>query len=194
MSKDKQHKEQWERCLEIIKCNVKEQEYLTWFRPTQIVNFDDDNHELLLSVPSNYFFEILDGQFKRLIYNAVWRVFGKETRIVYRIQTDSNSKASVDMQGLPTAEKMRKMKDDTMHPMRKTADDDLDPQLNPEYRFENFIEGESNRLPYSIGRSLADNPKQTTFNPFFLAYFTAANCSFGSKEKCSELWSMLVIG
>lgn len=168
MSKDKQHKEQWERCLEIIKCNVKEQEYLTWFRPTQIVNFDDDNHELLLSVPSNYFFEILDGQFKRLIYNAVWRVFGKETRIVYRIQTDSNSKASVDMQGLPTAEKMRKMKDDTMHPMRKTADDDLDPQLNPEYRFENFIEGESNRLPYSIGRSLADNPKQTTFNPFFL--------------------------
>lgn len=168
MVKGDKHKELWGRCLEIIKCNVKEQEYETWFRPTLFVSYDTDSHELLLSVPSNYFFEILDGQFKPLMYNVVWRVFDKDTRIMYRIQTDSSDQASIDIEGLPTGAKMRKMKDDTLRPASKPSEDDLDPQLNPEYRFETFIEGESNKFPYSIGKSLAENPKQSTFNPFFL--------------------------
>ncbi len=168
MASEQGHREQWQRCLEIVKCNVKEQEYITWFQPTELVSYDTEQKELLLSVPSNYFFEILDGQFKRLMYNVVWRVFDKEARIVYRIQTDSTNDIPTEVEGLPTSEKMRKMKDDSMRPMSKAPADDLDSQLNPDYRFENFIEGESNRFPYSIGRSLAENPKQTTFNPFFI--------------------------
>ncbi len=168
MGKDQKQMELWKRCLEIIKCNVVEQEFETWFRPTQFVDYDTDSHELMLSVPSNFFFEMLDGQFKPLIYNVVWRVFDKDTRIIYRIQTDSSDLSTIEIEGLPTGTKMRKSKDDILHPARKPAEDDLDPQLNSEYRFENFIEGESNRLAYSIGRSLADNPQQTTFNPFFL--------------------------
>lgn len=168
MATDKKLKEQWARCLEIIKCNVVELDYKTWFRPTKLVSYDTDSHELMLSVPSNYFFEILDGQFKPLMYNVVWRVFDKDARIIYRIQTDSTDKSTIEVEGLPTGAKMIKSKDDTLRPASKPAADDLDPQLNPEYRFENFIEGESNRFPYSIGKSLAENPKQTTFNPFFL--------------------------
>lgn len=158
----------WERCLEIIKCNVKEQEYETWFRPTQFISFDSETHELMLSVPSNFFFEILDGQFKRLMYNVAWRIYGKDVRIMYRILTDSTNNISTEKEGLPTQERMRKMQDDTMRPNSKAPEDDLESNLNSDYRFENFIEGESNRFAYSIGRSLADNPRQTTFNPLFI--------------------------
>ncbi len=161
------HLEQWQRCLEIIACNVKEQEFKAWFQPTDFVSYDAESQELLLAIPSNYFYEILDGQFKLLIYNIVRRVFGKSTRIKYRILTDSTNGISTEVVGLSTQEKMRKTKDDMLRPVSKPADD-LDTQLNPEYRFENFIEGESNRFPYSIGKSIAENPKQTTFNPFFL--------------------------
>lgn len=158
----------WARCLEIIKCNVKEQEFETWFRPTQFISFDEETHELLLSVPSNFFYEILDGQFKKLMYNVAWRLYGKDVRIMYRILADSTNNIPIDVEGLPTQERMRKMKDDTMHPSSKAPEDDLDSNLNPDYRFENFIEGESNRFAYSIGRSIVDNPRQTTFNPLFI--------------------------
>lgn len=168
MNNETAYTEKWERCLEIVKCNVKEQEYQAWFMPTHFVSYNEDEKELLLSVPTNYYFEMLDGQFKKLMYNVVWRIYGKEVRIRYRIQTDSTNEIPIEVEGLPTSEKMRKMKDDSLHPMSKAPTDDLDPQLNSEYRFENFIEGESNRLPYSIGRSIAENPKQTTFNPFFI--------------------------
>ena len=45
---------------------------------------------------------------------------------------------------------------------------DLDPQLNRNYSFENFIEGVSNKLPRSVGQAIAEHPKQSTFNPLFI--------------------------
>ena len=159
----------WDKCLEIIKCNVKEQEYNTWFKPIVFVAFNTEAKELLLRVPTNFYFEMLDGQFKRLMYNVVWRIYGKEVSIIYRIQTDDND-TDVEMEG-PSAgvEKQRMSKDKVFkQPTRKATDSDLDSQLNSEYRFENFIEGECNKLPRSVGKSIAENPKQMTFNPLFI--------------------------
>ncbi len=157
----------WTRCQEFFQSNTHEQEYQTWFQPIQFVSYDPDTHKLLLSVPSNFFFEMLDGQYKRLMYNVVWRVYDKDARISYRIQVDSTGDATVDVEGSTTGEKMRKRKDDTFQP-RKAPANDLDSQLNGEYRFDNFIEGESNKLPRAVGQSIAENPEQTTFNPLFI--------------------------
>ncbi len=160
----------WERCLEIIKCNVKEQEYNTWFQPTEFVSFSKESKELVLSVPSNFFFEMLDGQFKQLMYNVVWRVFGKEARIIYRIQTDSINNIVTNVEASP-------INVETQHidPKKKVFKDtsnaksnDFDSRLNAMYCFDNFIEGESNKLLRSVGQSIASNPKKTTFNPLFI--------------------------
>ena len=160
----------WERCLEIIKCNVKEQEYQTWFQPVEFVAFDTEAKELTLRVPTNFFFEMLDGQFKPLMYNVVWRVFSKGVSIIYRIQTDSNSDIDIELEGPSDGVRQQRMSKDKVfkQPVRRPAEDDLDSQLNPDYRFENFIEGESNKLPRSVGKSIAENPKQSTFNPLFI--------------------------
>lgn len=45
---------------------------------------------------------------------------------------------------------------------------EIDPQLNSHYSFENFIEGECNRLARSAGLNIAANPGKGTFNPLFL--------------------------
>ena len=44
----------------------------------------------------------------------------------------------------------------------------LNPQLDPKKTFQNFIEGESNKLSRTVGLSIAEHPGKTTFNPFFL--------------------------
>ncbi|MBP5380471.1 MAG: chromosomal replication initiator protein DnaA [Bacteroidaceae bacterium] len=163
---------QWKRCLEIIEVNVvNKQDYRTWFMPIQFVSFNREQKELLLSVPSNYFFEILDGQFKKLMYSVVWKTFGKDIHIMYRILTDSTNNIATDVDTTPTAvESQRLSKDGVFLPTgrSKIQPAELDSNLNAEYRFENFIEGESNKLPRSIGQAIAENPKQTTFNPLFI--------------------------
>ena len=161
-------KEKWAYFLEIIGKNVNGQEFKTWFQPIEFVSFEADRKELLLSVPSAFFFEMLDGQFKKLMYNVMWRVFtkDKDAHITYRIQKTDDT--TIDVETLRTDEKMRKRKDDTFIKPKRNTEDELDSQLNKEYRFENFIEGESNKLPRSVGQSIADNPRQTTFNPLFI--------------------------
>jgi chromosomal replication initiator protein len=44
----------------------------------------------------------------------------------------------------------------------------IESQLNPSYTFDNFIEGDSNRLPRSAGQAVANKPGGTSFNPLFI--------------------------
>ena len=44
----------------------------------------------------------------------------------------------------------------------------LNPQLDPKKTFQNFIEGDSNKLSRTVGLSIAEHPGKTTFNPFFI--------------------------
>ena len=172
-AKASRQKTGWERCLEIIKCNVNNQEYQTWFKPIEFVSYSKETEELLLGVPSNYFFEMLDGQYKRLMYNVVWRGFNasKAARIKYRIQTDSTNNIVTEVEGSSATvvkQQIDPRKKIFKEPANVAEAEDFDSQLNTEYRFENFIEGECNKLPRSVGQSIAENPKQTTFNPLFI--------------------------
>jgi chromosomal replication initiator protein len=51
--------------------------------------------------------------------------------------------------------------------MKAPAPQDLDPHLNPNYNFENFILGSSNEFSRTVGETVAKNPAKT-FNPLFL--------------------------
>ena len=44
----------------------------------------------------------------------------------------------------------------------------LNPQLDPRKNFDNYIEGDSNKLPRTIGLSIAEHPGKSAFNPFFI--------------------------
>ena len=51
--------------------------------------------------------------------------------------------------------------------MQASAPQDLDPHLNPNYNFENFIKGDSNEFSRTVAETVAQNPART-FNPLFL--------------------------
>ena len=44
----------------------------------------------------------------------------------------------------------------------------IDSQLNPQYTFDNFIEGDCNKLARSAGLNIAENQGKTAFNPLFI--------------------------
>jgi chromosomal replication initiator protein len=44
----------------------------------------------------------------------------------------------------------------------------IDPQLNPAYTFDSFIEGDCNRVARRAGKTVADKPGSTSFNPLVI--------------------------
>ena len=44
----------------------------------------------------------------------------------------------------------------------------IESQLNPNYSFDNFLEGDSNRLARSAGMAVANKPGGTSFNPLLI--------------------------
>lgn len=161
----------WEHCLPIIRNNVDEKQYKTWFEPIQIISFE--NKILTFGLPSQYFYEFLSEHFGRLIFSVVKKVFGEDTQLKYSLMVDQTNHLTVDIEPVNAQISPREKKqiisgDKQVYPPQAPQPNDLDPQLNRNYSFDNFIEGVSNTLPRSVGKAIAENPKQFTFNPLFI--------------------------
>ncbi|MCD8265814.1 MAG: chromosomal replication initiator protein DnaA [Prevotellaceae bacterium] len=159
----------WERCLDIVKVNVTRQDYDTWFAPVTFDSLDSDNKTIVLRVPSHAIYETLEKQkrFRYLLYNVIWRVYGEDFIITYRILVDSTTNTTADVEGTRGSTAKETINRHTKK-LKPSQESELQSQLNESYTFENFIEGAGNKLLRSVGISIATNPKQTTFNPLFI--------------------------
>lgn len=152
----------WKQCLDIIQANVTPEQFTNWFGHVSFVSFDTAEKELMLRVPTQLIMEYIEGNFKKLLYTAIWRVYGdKEVRLKWQVEVDSTNHITTEVKGASRPIITRAKP-------KPAPENDLDSQLNSEYTFDNFIEGASNRLSRSVGISIAKNPKTSTFNPFFI--------------------------
>lgn len=160
----------WENCLRIIRNNIDENNYKTWFVPIQIVSYYED--KLTFGLPSKFFYDYLDEHFGKLIIAAVKRIFGSEIQLGYCI-LDNNKGMQINEKAEQADERQRNTKKQSNTANKEGAKvveeyQDLNPQLNYNYSFDNFVEGISNKLPRSVGQAIAEHPKQSTFNPLFI--------------------------
>ena len=162
----------WNRCLEIIRDNVPESTYKTWFVPIVPLKYEDKT--LIVQVPSQFFYEFLEDKFVDLLRKTLYKVIGDGTKLMYNVLVDKSSGATVNQEsttrstaipqsGLPRVDERK-----APGLLRAPAVQDLDPHLNPNYNFETFIEGYSNKLSRSVAEAVAENPAKTVFNPLFL--------------------------
>lgn len=157
----------WNACLDIIRDNVPEQTYKTWFCPIVPLRFEDNT--LVLQVPSQFFYEFLEEKFLDLLRQTIHKIFGEGTKLMYSVMVVKNPPTAVP---LPThsgsstpATTVRKTATKDIPQVPQIAE--LDPHLNRDYNFDTFIEGESNKLSRSVAEAVALNPAKTIFNPLF---------------------------
>lgn len=166
------HKALWDKCLALIKENVTEQQYKTWFATIVFESYSDSERTLLVQVPSNYVYEYLEQYYVGLLSKVITRCFGANVRLCYRIVTDKAHNISQDVESDEPSEievpqtRLRGNKAPTA--LDAAVPQDLNPQLNPRQTFNSFLEGTSNKLPRTIGLSIAEHPGKSTFNPFFI--------------------------
>lgn len=164
------NKEKWNRCLEFICNNVGEKPFSTWFGP--IVFEGIKNKQAVLRVPTNFFCEYIEEHYIKILRSAIQHEFGNGIGIVYNVVVDSGD-GYIEKTVSSTKERAEAEYNGNKSPklidgIVSNSSPQLDSRLNPDYTFDNFIEGSSNKLARSIGMSIADNPGQMTFNPFFI--------------------------
>ncbi|MCR5314014.1 MAG: chromosomal replication initiator protein DnaA [Bacteroidaceae bacterium] len=160
----------WEKCLDFFRSNITPEKFNVTFGYTTLESYS--NGKLILNVPSSFIRDMLEKDFQPLMRASFKKYFGDENvKLYYRILVDkTNNKTTIESQEAPkpiingTQERPANVTPDEL---MATAVDDLDSQLKPEYNFENYLEGESNRLARSVGEAIAKTPSRT-FNPFFV--------------------------
>lgn len=169
----------WENCLEVIKDNVSPQSFKTWFEPIKPIKLQ--GNVLTIQVPSQFFYEWLEEHYITLLKKIVKKELGKEGRLEYSIIMENSYSSKPYTVKVPTSS-ARELKNPTVsmpidigngsikNPfiipgLKKIA---VESQLNPNYSFENFIEGDCNRLARSAGYAVSNKPGGTAFNPLLI--------------------------
>ena len=164
------HKALWEECLHLIEANVSEQQYKTWFAPIVFESYSETEQTLLVQVPSPYVYEYLEQYYVGLLSKVLARVFGTSVKLAYRIVTvkaQHNVTTTVESDG-PSDIQQPQGTNKAPTTLDAATPQQLNPQLDAKKTFQNFIEGDSNKLPRTVGLSIAEHPGKSTFNPFFI--------------------------
>jgi len=175
-----QHQEVWKNCLEVIKDNVPTISFRTWFEP--IVPVKIDKNVLTIQVPSPFFYEYLEEQYIDILRKTLRKELGNEAKLEYSVVMENNNynnhkpytvklptKNSSDLRNQPVNLPMTgevSIKNPFIIPGLKKLN--IDPRLNPENSFSNFVEGECNRLARSAGFAVSNSPGGTAFNPLLI--------------------------
>ncbi len=177
----KNHVDVWNSCLKVIKDNVPSISFKTWFEP--IIPLKIENNVLTIQVPSPFFYEYLEEQYIDIISKTLRKEVGDNVKLEYNVVMDSNSQSNskpytvklparnkTDLKNQPVSVPLDtdniSIKNPFILPGIKKLN--IDPQLDPDKSFGNFVEGECNRLARSAGYAVACNPGGTAFNPLFI--------------------------
>ncbi len=170
----------WNNCLAFIKDNIQPQAYKTWFEPIQAVKLS--GNALSIQVPSKFFDEWLEEHYVKILKVALTKELGEDAKLVYVIKMEntygnkqpftekipSSNRTPVKSQDVdvPFDNKSPELKNPFIIPGIRNVK--IESQLNPSYTFENFLEGDSNRLARNAGIAVANKPGGTSFNPLLI--------------------------
>lgn len=175
----KTHDSVWFNALKIIQDNVSIQSFKTWFEP--IVPVGLKANVLTIQVPSQFFYEWLEEHYVSLLRKTIQRELGPDARLEYRIVVENSNSTSgpytIEYPNYNTGSSEnqestipmvigKNIKNPFIIPGLKKVN--IDSQLNQNYNFDNFIEGDCNRLPRSAGYAVSQKPAGTAFNPLVI--------------------------
>ena len=151
----------WSQCQQILRDNLSQSAYQTWFAPILAVQWQDN--VLVLQVKSQFIVEYIEENYLDILSRVLRKVFGAKIQLEYRVMMAGSS---IDVPSTP----VNKISSTSATPLaaNPVQANDWDSQLNTQYTFDNFVKGEPNKLARAAAVEIAKNPGKTVFNPLFL--------------------------
>lgn len=166
----------WNSCLTVVKQHIPEESFKMWFEPIRPVKVY--GKVLTIQVPSQFFYEWLEDNYVNILRKALDFAIGRDGLLEYSIIVDTGNEQHQPLTvnvSTPKTTVFSKTDNFASDPRSqsgtKSKDQDslnLDTYLNPNYSFDNFIEGDCNRLARSAGFAVAQRPGLTSFNPLMM--------------------------
>jgi chromosomal replication initiator protein len=144
----------WQKCLQKICEKIGPASYETWFRTTDFSLAGGHAHIL---VPNQFFADFIEEHFSALILEVLAEeqiTFGK----LSFVPTQKDWKILEPLCGELTDSRSRSV------PQLIEAHQ----QFHPNYTFERFVVGDSNRMAHAAAMAVAEAPGKTTFNPLVI--------------------------
>lgn len=171
----------WTNALKFIEDNINNQSLTTWFLPIKPIKLQ--GKVLTIQVPSKFFYEYLEENYIKLLKSAITKELGKDAKLVYSIvmeNTYGNSNPFTIK--VPSKNRAPIKNPQVAMPIEIGGQEGIrnpfiipglkkvhiESQLNPNYSFDNFIEGDCNRLARSAGFAVSNKPGGTSFNPLLI--------------------------
>ena len=149
----------WSECQQILRDNLSQSAYQTWFAPVVAVQYTDD--VLVLQVKSQFIVEFIEENYLDLLSRVLRKVFGPKLQLEYRVLMAGSS---INVPSAPAKSVATSPMAAQVQPQQVAWDS----QLNTQYTFDNFVKGEPNKLARAAAVEIAKNPGKTIFNPLFM--------------------------
>jgi chromosomal replication initiator protein len=133
--------------MDLIKIELSEVSYNTWFKTIEPISMDDNN--IILAAPNEFTKGILDGRYLNLIKNAISQITKQNYHIIITIPEDEIKLNVGQTKAVENGENISRS------------------QLNPKYTFDSFVIGNSNRFAHAASLAVAEAPAQA-YNPLFI--------------------------
>jgi chromosomal replication initiator protein len=103
----------WSNCLDVIRDNVSQQSFKTWFEPLEAQSLDreDDLKKLTVQLPSRFYYEWLEEHYFSLLRKTITKVLGPDGRLFYDIVIEQDDPDDPD-QGASMQLPARQMDED----------------------------------------------------------------------------------
>ena len=138
----------WNRCVRDLQAELPEQQFNTWIRPLQAV---EDGGVLKLLAPNRFVVEWLNQHYMSRIEELVESVETGTEVVVEVGSRQATIRPTISQVIQPT----------------KAAAAPIVSRLNPDFIFDNFVEGKSNQLARAAAIQVSVNPGQS-YNPLFI--------------------------
>jgi len=154
------HASIWESCLSIIKSNLSDKSFNTWFKPIKSIRFN--NNVLTIQVPNRFFYDYIEENYLGTLKKTIYQILGPKGRLEYKILVENTAATTPQERSFSSKD----IKNPFVIPgLKKTK---IESHLITKYTFDNYIEGDCNRLGRSAGLSISKKPGGTAFNPLVI--------------------------
>lgn len=140
----------WKRCLERLEEELSAQQFNTWIRPLQAVQ---DEGALRLLAPNRFVMDWVKERFLARIAELIGE-FGTSNLLV-TVEVGSQPRSSLPSRSGPRVAETVKRRPSILG------------RLNPEFTFDNHVEGKSNQLARAAAKQVGENPGGA-YNPLFI--------------------------
>ncbi len=137
----------WEKVCVVLKRELSERSFQTWFGPVFIKSSAADS--AVLGVPDNYYGKWLNDHYQNLIESGFEEVLGKKTSVTYAV-VEKNT----PVEKTPAA-------------VSNEAPSAKVDGLNPNYSFDSFVIGPGNRFAHAASIAVSTGPAKH-YNPLFV--------------------------